>query len=137
MADRNARRRARVNTVSERLFEAFPEAFKYPPVPLAIGIGPRLRELLSPEFNPALPANAVRSMPVTGSPQSLPEASWVLRFTYWKPPPKVETDAAFASLVELQTGGLSLPATRSSPPDASSCWRHCHGNGVWASHPVG
>src|SRR5438067_11110789 len=50
---KGARRRARVNTVSERLFEAFPEAFKYPPVPLAIGIGPRLCELLSPEFKPA------------------------------------------------------------------------------------
>jgi sRNA-binding protein len=48
-----ARRRARVNTVSERLFATFPEAFKYPPVPLAIGIGPRLCELLSPEFKPA------------------------------------------------------------------------------------
>jgi sRNA-binding protein len=51
--NKDARRRARVNTLSERLFAAFPEAFKYPPVPLAIGIGPRLCELLSPEFKPA------------------------------------------------------------------------------------
>jgi sRNA-binding protein len=50
---KTARRRARVNTLSERLFEAFPELFKYPPVPLAIGIGHRLCELLSPEFKPA------------------------------------------------------------------------------------
>jgi ProQ/FINO family len=48
-----ARRRGRINTLSERLFEVFPEAFKYPPVPLAIGIGPRLCKLLSPEFKPA------------------------------------------------------------------------------------
>jgi hypothetical protein len=51
--NKGAARRGRVNTLSERLFEAFPEAFKYPPVPLAIGIGPRLCELLGPEFKPA------------------------------------------------------------------------------------
>jgi sRNA-binding protein len=50
---KGARHRARVNTLSERLFETFPEVFKYPPVPLAIGIGPRLCELLNPEFKPA------------------------------------------------------------------------------------
>ena len=51
--DKAADRRPRLNTLSERLFEAFPEPFKYPPVPLAIGIGPKLCELMSPEFKPA------------------------------------------------------------------------------------
>ena len=50
---KGVRRRSRVNALSERLFETFPEAFRYPPVPLAIGIGPRLCELLSPEFKRA------------------------------------------------------------------------------------
>src|SRR5262249_19945337 len=46
-------RRVQLNAISERLFEAFPQAFKYPPVPLAIGTGPKLCELLGAEFKPA------------------------------------------------------------------------------------
>ncbi|MBV8773207.1 MAG: hypothetical protein JO166_12895 [Deltaproteobacteria bacterium] len=48
-----ARRHGRLNTISRRLFKAFPRAFKYPPVPLAIAIGPKLCELMRPEFKPA------------------------------------------------------------------------------------
>jgi sRNA-binding protein len=52
-ADKAAGRHGRSNTLSERLFKAFPGIFKYPPVPLAIGIGIELCELMSPEFKPA------------------------------------------------------------------------------------
>jgi hypothetical protein len=48
-----ARRHGLLNVISQRLFAAFPRAFKYPPVPLAIGIGPKLCELMRPEFKPA------------------------------------------------------------------------------------
>ena len=48
-----ARRHGRLNTISLRLFKAFPRVFKYPPVPLAIAIGPKLCELMGPEFKPA------------------------------------------------------------------------------------
>jgi sRNA-binding protein len=48
-----ARRHGRLNTISRRLFKAFPRVFKYPPVPLAIAIGPKLCELMGPEFKPA------------------------------------------------------------------------------------
>jgi len=88
--NKTARLRTRINTLSERLFEAYPEAFKYPPVPLAIGIGHRLCELLSPEFKPSeirvflhawtsgpryLKAVARREMRrnLDGSPAGLPE----------------------------------------------------------------
>jgi len=51
--DKAARRHGRLKTISRRLFEAFPRVFKYPPVPLAIAIGPKLCELMGPEFKPA------------------------------------------------------------------------------------
>jgi RNA chaperone ProQ/FINO-like protein len=51
--DKAARRHGRLNTISRRLFKAFPRVFKYPPVPLAIAIGPKLCELMGPEFKPA------------------------------------------------------------------------------------
>src|SRR5205085_10348827 len=51
--DEPAGRRGRLNALSERLFETFPRAFKYPPVPLDVGIGLKLCELISPEFKPA------------------------------------------------------------------------------------
>jgi sRNA-binding protein len=41
------------NALSERLFLEFPKLFKYPPVPLAIGTGPKLLEVLGNEFKPA------------------------------------------------------------------------------------
>ena len=48
-----AKRRPQRSALSERLFRDFPKAFKYPPVPLAIGIGLKLRQLLGTEFKPA------------------------------------------------------------------------------------
>lgn len=48
-----ASRHGRLNTISRRLFKAFPRVFKYPPVPLAIAIGPKRCELMGPEFKPA------------------------------------------------------------------------------------
>jgi sRNA-binding protein len=48
-----ARHRARGSALSERLFRDFPKVFKYPPVPLAMGSGLKLRELLGTEFKPA------------------------------------------------------------------------------------
>jgi len=48
-----ARPRARGNALAERLFRDFPNVFKYPPVPLAMGSGLKLRELLGTEFKPA------------------------------------------------------------------------------------
>jgi ProQ/FINO family len=51
--DEAARRHGPLNTISRRLFAAFPRAFKYPPVPLAVGIGRELCHLMSPEFKPA------------------------------------------------------------------------------------
>ena len=47
-----ARHRARGSALSERLFSEFPKVFKYPPVPLAMGSGLKLRELLGAEFKP-------------------------------------------------------------------------------------
>ena len=41
------------NALAERLFRDFPNVFKYPPVPLAMGSGLKLRELLGTEFKPA------------------------------------------------------------------------------------
>jgi hypothetical protein len=51
--DKAARRHGPLSTISGRLFAAFPRAFKYPPVPLAVGIGRELCQLLRPEFKPA------------------------------------------------------------------------------------
>jgi len=48
-----ARRHGPLNTISRRVFRAFPRVFKYPPVPLAIAIGPKLCRLLRCEFKPA------------------------------------------------------------------------------------
>jgi len=49
---KRAKRRPQRGALSERLFRDFPKAFKYPPVPLAVGIGLKLRELLGAEFKP-------------------------------------------------------------------------------------
>jgi sRNA-binding protein len=51
--DEAARRHGSLNTISRRLFAVFPRAFKYPPVPLAVGIGRELCQLMRPEFKPA------------------------------------------------------------------------------------
>jgi hypothetical protein len=51
--DKAARRHGPLSTISGRLFAAFPRAFKYPPVPLAVGIGRELCQLMRPEFKPA------------------------------------------------------------------------------------
>jgi sRNA-binding protein len=50
---KRAKRRPQRSALSERLFRDYPNAFKYPPVPLAIGVGLKLRELLGAEFKPA------------------------------------------------------------------------------------
>jgi hypothetical protein len=50
---KRAKRRPQRSALSQRLLRDFPKAFKYPPVPLAIGIGLKLRELLGAEFKPA------------------------------------------------------------------------------------
>jgi hypothetical protein len=49
---KRAKRRPQRSALSQRLLRDFPKAFKYPPVPLAIGIGLKLRELLGAEFKP-------------------------------------------------------------------------------------
>jgi hypothetical protein len=48
-----AKRRPQKSALSERLFRDYPKAFNYPPVPLAVGIGLKLHELLGAEFKPA------------------------------------------------------------------------------------
>src|SRR5512138_2349538 len=52
-APNRAKHRPQRSALSERLFRDFPDAFKYPPVPLAIGVGLKLRELLGTKFKPA------------------------------------------------------------------------------------
>jgi sRNA-binding protein len=47
------RRHGPLSAISRRVFKAFPSVFKYPPVPLAIAIGPKLCQLLRSEFKPA------------------------------------------------------------------------------------
>jgi len=51
--DKDARRHGTLNPISRRLFAAFPRAFRYPPVPLAVGIGRELCQLMGPQFKPA------------------------------------------------------------------------------------
>ena len=49
---KRAKRRPQRSALSQRLLRDFPTAFKYPPVPLAIGIGLKLRDVLGAEFKP-------------------------------------------------------------------------------------